>query len=52
MAYGGQGAEPFIGSDLRPDLLGGPTYGPQGDIDSRLAAGDASAKRELDSPPS
>jgi immune inhibitor A len=43
---GAVGAEPFIGSDLRPDLLGGPSYGasPSGD------PGDRSTKRNLDSP--
>jgi immune inhibitor A len=46
---GGTAAEAFIGGDLRPDLLGGPTYG-AGSIDARLAAGDPSAKRELDAP--
>jgi immune inhibitor A len=45
----GTDAEAFIGSDLRPDLLGGPVYS-AGSIDARLAAGDPGAKRELDAP--
>lgn len=48
-AGGEGGGEPFIGSDLRPDLIGAP--GQAGDdaaIVARMAAGDASAKREYD----
>lgn len=44
---GSGGAEPFIGAELRPDLLGGPSYGP-GPSDS---PGDRSTKRHLDTPP-
>jgi immune inhibitor A len=41
------GAEPFIGSELRPDLIGGPTYG----SDRSSGPGDRSVKQNLDSPP-
>lgn len=51
LADAGPPAEPFIGEDLRPDLLGGPVYGSGGDLESRMAAGDPGAKRAFDSPP-
>jgi immune inhibitor A len=46
----GGGAEPFIGSELRPDLMGGPSY-PDADLQMRMASGDPHAKREFDAPP-
>jgi immune inhibitor A len=46
----GAAAEPFIGSELRPDLIGGPTYSGSPDHVDRMAAGDAQAKREFDTP--
>ncbi len=46
----GPGVQPFIGEELRPDLLGGPGV-PGTDLEQRMAAGDASAKREFDAPP-
>jgi len=51
--YGGGGAaEPFIGSELRPELTGAPAYSPGGlPLAERMARGDAAAKREFDSPP-
>jgi immune inhibitor A len=46
------GAEPFITGDLRPDLLGGPSYGGDAeDAATRMAAADPAAKRGFDSPP-
>lgn len=48
----GQGSsEPFIGSELRPDLVGGPDYGSSGDLQGRMAAADRDAKSAFDSPP-
>ena len=45
----GQGAEPFIGADLRPDLIGAPgTVGNDAALIARMAAGDPTAKREYD----
>ncbi len=45
--------EPFIDSELRPDLAGGPDYTGQGDLQQRMAAADRDAKLEFDSlPPS
>jgi immune inhibitor A len=44
---GGGAARPFIGSELRPDLIGGPAYD-QGNVLERMASGDPSAKREYD----
>src|SRR5215831_17531934 len=41
-------AEPFIGSDLRPDLIGGPDYTGQGDLERRMAVGDRDAKIAFD----
>ncbi|WP_083170129.1 M6 family metalloprotease domain-containing protein [Mycobacterium aquaticum] len=43
-------AQPFIGSDLRPDLIGGPAA-EQGNLTGRMASGDPSAKREFDTTP-
>lgn len=43
--------EPFIGADLRPDLIGGPVYADGGRLQDRMAAGDRDAKSEFDSPP-
>jgi immune inhibitor A len=52
MGWGGN-AEPFIGSDLRPDLVGGPSYSGTGDLQARMAAGDRDAKVAFDTlPPS
>lgn len=43
------GGEPFIGSDLRPDLIGAPgSVGNEAALVARMAAGDAAAKREYD----
>ncbi|MFJ4649616.1 M6 family metalloprotease domain-containing protein [Streptomyces bobili] len=53
-AAGGAGepAEPFIGTELRPDLLGGPQYGTGADaLREAVEAGDAQAKRAYDSLP-
>jgi immune inhibitor A len=44
----GGAAQPFIGSELRPDLIGAPSQGGAGNLGARMAAGDASAKREFD----
>jgi immune inhibitor A len=45
-------AEPFIGSELRPDLLGGPAYPGAGpSLEERMVAGDATAKRHFDTLP-
>jgi len=44
-------AQPFIPSELRPDLAGGPRYGPEGDLSQRMAAGDRDAKGAYDTPP-
>jgi immune inhibitor A len=41
------GGEPFIGSELRPDLFGGPSYGGRS-VDQ---GGDWTSKRSLDAPP-
>ena len=43
--------EPFIGSELRPDLVGGPDYSGRGDLHERMAAGDRDAKIAFDSLP-
>ncbi|MFL5280064.1 MAG: M6 family metalloprotease domain-containing protein [Rhodopila sp.] len=49
----GGNEEPFIGSELRPDLIGGPDYSGQGDLQQRMAAGDRDAKLAFDTlPPS
>ena len=51
-ALGSDGeAEPFIGSELRPDLAGGPDYSGQGDLQERMAAGDRDAKIAFDTLP-
>jgi immune inhibitor A len=52
MGSGGE-TEPFIGSELRPDLVGGPDYAtPQGaDLQARMAAGDRDAKIAFDTLP-
>ncbi len=47
----GGDAEPFIGSELRPDLIGGPDYAGQGDLERRMAAGDRDAKLAFDTLP-
>jgi immune inhibitor A len=50
----GGAAQPFIGSELRPDLVGGPDYGTSGtasDLQQRMAAGDREAKRAFDTLP-
>lgn len=44
----GAAAQPFIGTDLRPDLTGGPSYADPNA--GRMASGDAMAKREYDAP--
>ena len=45
-------AEPFIGADLRPDLVGGPAYEePGAQLIAGMASGDAASKRSYDSPP-
>ena len=45
-------AGPFIDASLRPDLYGGPVYQDgAGELDKRMAEGDAGAKRAFDSPP-
>jgi len=49
----GAGAQPFIGAELRPDLLGAQAAGagPAADLTAQMAAGDAAAKRSYDAPP-
>jgi immune inhibitor A len=51
-ALGAQ-AEAFIGPELRPDLVGGPTYDAPGGagLEQRMQLGDPAAKRHFDSPP-
>jgi immune inhibitor A len=44
-------AEPFIGSELRPDLVGGVDYAAHGDLQQRMAAGDRDAKIAFDTLP-
>ena len=45
-------AQPFIGADERPDLVGGPEYGSSGgDLNLRMAQGDRDAKVAFDTPP-
>jgi len=52
LGWGGT-TEPFIGSDVRPDLVGGPDYTRAGDLQERMAAGDRDAKLAFDTlPPS
>jgi immune inhibitor A len=48
---GGAASEPFIGSDLRPDLLGAPDYSDQQSLQTRMAAGDRDAKITFDNLP-
>jgi immune inhibitor A len=43
--------EPFITDDLRPDLIGGPSYGGGSELQDRRAAADRDAKSAFDSPP-
>jgi immune inhibitor A len=50
MAPGGE-AVPFIGSELRPDLVGGPSYTGAEDLQHRMAAGDRDAKLAFDTLP-
>jgi immune inhibitor A len=50
LGVGGE-AQPFIGTELRPDLIGGPDYSNQGDLQQRMAAGDRDAKRAYDTLP-
>ncbi|MGW1121912.1 M6 family metalloprotease domain-containing protein, partial [Streptomyces tanashiensis] len=46
---GADTTEPFIGSELRPDLEGGPRYGPGTEaLREAVEAGDAQAKRAYD----
>lgn len=54
MGLGGGGGEgeAFIGSQLRPDLIGAPDYSGQGDLQQRMASGDRDAKLAFDTPPS
>ena len=49
----GASAQPFIGQELRPDLLGGPQdAGPSAsDLGAQMAAGEAGAKRTFDTAP-
>ena len=48
----GTAAQPFIGAELRPDLLGGPQASRylRRTADTQMAAGDAAAKRNYDAP--
>jgi immune inhibitor A len=49
----GAATEPFIGAELRPDLVGGPDYGTTGSgLEQRMAAGDRDAKIQYDTLPS
>jgi immune inhibitor A len=50
---GGQqgGVEPFIGSELRPDLVGGPTYGPTPALEDKMRAAEGGSKRAFDTGP-
>jgi len=51
-ALGASGeSEPFIGSELRPDLVGGPDYTNQGSLEERMASGDRDAKIAFDTLP-
>jgi len=49
--FGGANAEPFIGSELRPDLAGGTDFSVRGDLHKRMAAGDRDAKIAYDTLP-
>lgn len=51
-ALTGGPAQAFIGPELRPDLAGGPQYGPAGaGLEQQMQMGDPAAKRAFDSPP-
>ncbi len=50
LGAGGE-AEPFISSELRPDLVGGPDYSAQGNLQQRMASGDRDAKIAFDNLP-
>jgi immune inhibitor A len=50
LGMGGQ-AEPFIGSELRPDLVGGPDYSDRDNLIERMASGDRDAKIAFDNLP-
>ena len=50
VGIGGEG-QAFIGSELRPDLIGGPEYSAQGDLQQRMAGGDRDAKLAFDTLP-
>jgi immune inhibitor A len=43
--------EPFISGELRPDLVGGPDYTQQGNLQERMASGDRDAKIAFDNLP-
>ncbi|MFJ8042255.1 M6 family metalloprotease domain-containing protein [Kitasatospora sp. NPDC096147] len=46
------GTEPFIGAELRPDLVGGPGHDPEADgLRQAVAEGDPQAKRAFDTLP-
>lgn len=47
----GNTVEPFIGEDLRPDLMGGPVYDLGNDLEGRMSSGDRDAKIEFDNLP-
>ena len=47
----GAAPEPFIGAELRPDLVGGPDYPDPATVEERMRAADPAAKREFDAPP-
>ena len=51
MESGGAPAEPFISSELRPDLVGGPDYEAQQNLQTRMATGDRDAKIAFDNLP-
>jgi immune inhibitor A len=52
LGSGGEAAEPFISSELRPDLVGGPDYSAQQqNLQERMATGDRDAKVAYDSMP-
>jgi immune inhibitor A len=47
----GSQSEPFIGSELRPDLVGGPDYSTRDNLVKRMASGDRDAKIAFDNLP-
>jgi immune inhibitor A len=47
----GGAAEPFIGAEIRPELMGGPTRRAEPDLRARMAAADSHAKRSYDTTP-